>query len=127
MKKIIALLICLMLLFCACGSQEPTETTEAPSTATTVQSQPDIKSGPDEVPEPTDTTAAQTVEESLKDKAMTCLDKPVEELFALVGEPESSEYGPSCLGQGEDGCLYYEGFTVYTYKEGDQETVQYVE
>lgn len=127
MKKVIVLLICLMLLLCACGGEQQPETTKPSFTPTTAQTQPETQSEPDKLPESTNNSATQTVEESLKDKAMTCLDKSVEELFALVGEPESSEYGPSCLGPGEDGCLYYEGFTVYTYKEGDQETVQYVE
>ena len=33
----------------------------------------------------------------------------------------------SCLGSGEDGELVYNGFTVYTYKEGDSEVVQNVQ
>ena len=33
----------------------------------------------------------------------------------------------SCLGCGEDGELVYNGFTVYTYKEGDSEVVQNVQ
>ena len=33
----------------------------------------------------------------------------------------------SCLGDGDDGNLYYEGFTVYTYREDGEETVTYVE
>ena len=53
----------------------------------------------------------------------------MEDLYALIGEPGSSDYAPSCLnpGVGEDGNLYYEGFIVYTYREGDTETVTYVE
>jgi len=31
------------------------------------------------------------------------------------------------MGDGEDGNLYYDGFIVYTYREGDLETVYYVE
>ena len=53
----------------------------------------------------------------------------MEELIALIGEPQSSDYAPSCLnpGVGEDGNLYYEGFTVYTYKEDGVEEVVDVE
>ena len=60
---------------------------------------------------------------------LSYIDKPVSELIAAIGEPQSSDYAPSCLnpGQGEDGMLYYDGFVVYTYKEGDTETVQDVE
>ena len=38
-------------------------------------------------------------------------------------EPSGSSYAPSCLGPGEDGELYYDGFTVATYREGDKEIV----
>ena len=31
---------------------------------------------------------------------------------------------PSCIGDGEDGLLYYNGFTVTTYRENGKETVQ---
>lgn len=60
--------------------------------------------------------------------AESCIDKSVEELYELIGEPAEKDYAPSCLGEGgEDGNLYYDGFIVYTYKEGDKETVHYVE
>lgn len=62
-----------------------------------------------------------------KELAESCVDKSVEELYELIGEPESSDYAKSCLGPGEDGNLYYDGFIVYTYREGDVETVHYVE
>ena len=60
------------------------------------------------------------------DKSLS-IGKTVEELYELVGQPESSDYAPSCLGPGEDGNLYYDGFTVYTYRENDTETVRVVE
>ncbi len=60
--------------------------------------------------------------------AESCIDKSVQELYDLIGEPEELDYAPSCLGEGgEDGNLYYDGFTVYTYKEGETETVRFVE
>ena len=52
--------------------------------------------------------------ESLLETAKTFEGAPVEDLIAAIGEPESSDYAPSCLGEGEDGNLYYDGFTVYT-------------
>ena len=52
----------------------------------------------------------------------------MDELIAAIGEPNSSDYAPSCLGEGEDGNLYYDGFTVYTYRDtSGAETVNYVE
>ena len=48
--------------------------------------------------------------------------------LAACGESNSSDYAPSCLGEGEDGNLYYDGFTVYTYRDtSGAETVNYVE
>ena len=47
-------------------------------------------------------------------------------LYAAVGYPTSSSYAPSCLGDGEDGELLYDGFTVYTYRENGVETIQTV-
>ena len=43
----------------------------------------------------------------------------VSSLTAAIGEPENSSYASSCLGPGEDGELYYDGFTVYTYRDPD--------
>ena len=48
----------------------------------------------------------------------------VNSLYAALGYPNSSEYGPSCIGPGEDGVLYYNGFTVYTYRENGYERVE---
>ena len=106
MKKLIVAMLCLTALLAGCGADpQPTETTtEAP-------------------------TEAPTEANSLKAQAESCIGKTVEELIALIGEPQSSDYAPSCLnpGVGEDGNLYYEGFTVYTYKEDGVEEVVDVE
>ena len=59
----------------------------------------------------------------MKALAETFLEKDVSVLIEAIGEPKSSDYAPSCLGPGEDGELNYDGFTVYTYKEGLSETV----
>lgn len=61
------------------------------------------------------------------DIARSLLDQPVSELCAQIGEPESSDYASSCMGDGEDGLLFYDGFGVYTYREGDSEIVYDVE
>ena len=59
--------------------------------------------------------------------AESYIGKEVSELYDAIGEPESVSYASSCLGSGEDGELVYNGFTVYTYKEGDSEVVQNVQ
>ena len=36
-----------------------------------------------------------------------------------IGKPNNESYASSCLGDGEDGELSYDGFTVYTYRAPD--------
>ncbi len=103
MKKILILLLSLLLLvsLCACGEQTQNETTK-----------------PTKVEQPS---------QNLAEIAKGYIDKPIEELYAVIGQPLSSDYASSCLGPGEDGLLEYDGFVVYTYREGDKETVYDVE
>ncbi len=110
MKKYIALLLALimMLSLCACGAKP---------------------SGDDNTTQATETKKELTAEEK-KTLALSCVDKSVDDLYELIGQPDDSDYAPSCLnpdGGAEDGELYYDGFTVYTYKTGDSETVVDVE
>lgn len=116
MKVTIVILLAALMLG-ACGVAENAPTGTAPD-QTTQQTQP---AGA--------TQGTTGTAQDLKALAESCIDAPVADLFALVGQPESSEYAPSCMnpGVGEDGVLYYDGFVVYTYKEGDTETVDYVE
>ena len=67
--------------------------------------------------------AAQT-EADKRELAETMVGKTMEELIELIGEPTASDYAPSCLGPGEDGEHQYDGFIVYTYREGDMERVE---
>lgn len=115
MKKYISLLLILILAIslCACGEAPADNTTQTQETTVT---------------NPSDTQQTEaTTAQNQKALAMTCIDKSVDDLYALIGQPNSSDYAPSCLGDGEDGNLYYDGFTVYTYKEGETETVSFVE
>ena len=112
-KKILTALLAavLMLTLCACGgSGETAEATPTPEVA---------QSTPTPTPEPTAAPDLFTL-------AQDYVDADVADLIAAIGEPMDSSYAPSCLGSGEDGELYYDGFTVYTYREGDTETVQVV-
>lgn len=56
--------------------------------------------------------------------ALKYVGKDVSKLYAAIGKPNSSEYASSCIGDGEDGLLYYNDFTVTTYRENGKETVQ---
>ena len=117
MYKIIrasSLLLLVLLLCASCASGTKTETGDAPSPAETEATAP---------------AAAKTeplTPDGAKELALACVDGPVEALYEKIGRPESSDYAPSCMGDGEDGNLYYDayGFIVYTYREGSQETVR---
>ena len=135
MKKIAILMLCLTVLLCGCGS-EPAETTApkapAETTAPAVSTTAPETTAPETTTVP-ETTAVETTEETepvdeARVLAESCIDKSVEELYKLIGEPDSADYAPSCLDEnGEDGILYYENVIVYTYREGDTETVSFVE
>lgn len=57
-------------------------------------------------------------------KAESLIGHPVSDLYAAIGRPTNgSVYASSCNGPGEDGMLFYDGFTVYTYRENGEEKV----
>ncbi len=72
-----------------------------------------------------DTTqaASQSVEDPVS-LVQNYLEQDVSELIAVIGEPISRSYATSCGGEGEDGELVYDGFTVYTFRNGDTEIVK---
>lgn len=118
-----ALCILCALLLIGCGSSaapaeavpsaEPVAETAAPAeSAAPTASLPDANLEP--AGEPTPYEVAQDY-----------IDRPLEDLLAVLGEPSASEYASSCLVQGaEDGMHQYDGFYVYTLKDGDMETVK---
>ena len=124
MKKMIVMLlaVAMLLSLCACGESENknTNNTTVPTTTAPENTAPQQTTQPS-VPE---TTAPQ---QTAKDLAISCIDKSVDELYALVGEPNETDYVPSCLMEGEDGMLIYDDFVVYTYRLNGEETVVDVE
>ena len=147
MKKTIAIILALLMLlsFAACGDDkdaaidaiggqdgpevsataEPEKTPEpTPAPEASEEPAPEVESTPEPTPEPDEEPAP---ENDLKATAESFIGASLDELIAAIGEPESSDYAPSCLGDGEDGNLYYDGFVVYTYRENGTETVEYVE
>ena len=107
-------LICALLLI-GCGNASPADV-PAPSqpaeTAAPSAALPDANLEP--VAEPTPFEIAQGF-----------IDHPLDELVAAIGEPLSSVYGPSCLiPGGQDGQLQYDGFWIYSVKDGEMETVK---
>ena len=136
MKKITAIILALLMVLglAACGgdnvevigstvitNDDPVSTPEATPEAT-----PEIT--PEPTPEATPEPNLEAVPEAdAKATAESFIGAAIEELYAAIGEPASSDYAPSCIGPGEDGNLYYDGFVVYTYREDGMETVEYVE
>ena len=138
-------LLCALLLI-GCGSSSPAATPAPTETAAPAESSAPAESAapvetevPAETPAPSaepvatlpdaglvrDTKASPSPSEALFELAKSYVDKPLAELQAEIGEPVSSNYVSSCLiPGGEDGELQYDGFTVYTVKSGDSETVQ---
>ena len=54
--------------------------------------------------------------------------KSLSDYTSQYGQPDSSSYSSSCLGDGQDGEHHYNGYTVYTYKdENGEEKIQGVE
>ena len=123
MKKFVLILLATLLLLslCACGENSQGQTEPQNTQPQTQPSQTESQPA-----ESTD-ASTQTTAADLRALAESCIDKPVAELYALIGEPDSADYAPSCLGDGEDGNLNYGDFVVYTYREGDEEVVTYVE
>lgn len=124
MKKLISiiLLCATAVLLCACGSAAPDKSSSGGSAVPPMQT----AAGSD-TQAAADAPEEKAAENEQKIIAESYIGKEVSELIAAIGEPESSSYASSCLGSGEDGELVYNGFTVYTYKEGDSEVVQNVQ
>ena len=128
MKKITCLLLALALLLClaACGGEPAADAGEP-----VAESEEPVAESEEPVTEseaPFTGSEAPAEEASPLETAKEFEGANLEDLIAAIGEPQSSDYAPSCLGEGEDGNLYYDGFTVYTYRDVDgTEVVNYVE
>ena len=106
MKKMIVMLLAFVLLLglCACGKEEAAPTEPAINVQPKVEATVAVEetAAPTEAPTEAATEAAPAADQ--KTLAESCMDKDISELYALIGEPASSEYAPSCLVEGgEDG------------------------
>lgn len=132
MKKtcLILLVLLLSLSLCACGQPQAAPAPEsAPPQAEPEEAVPQDSSAVDGIPgdETPVLGGSETSAQDLFALAESFVDRPVSELIDAIGEPLDRAYVSSCLGDGEDGELYYDGFTVFTYREGDSEIVMGVE
>ena len=116
-------LLCALFLY-GCGAAAAPEPSAAPTPEATPSEMP-TASLPDEDLEP-DVEEEEPVNEAYE-AAKKYIERPLSELIEEFGEPLSSAYVNSCFGPGQDGELIFDGFKVITYKEGDSETVTYVE
>ncbi len=113
MKKwsILALSAVLLLALCACGKKDVGVIGGADGPTALYVSTPG---------ETQELTAAEKLE-----AAKGLIGAEVAELYEAIGEPQETAYVTSCIGDGADGELYYDGFNVYTYRDTDgTETVQ---
>lgn len=135
MKNILSLALAMILALglAACGESgtEPSAAPSDPAAVDTTTPDPAAESTEAQDPAAGSAETAEPAEEtggSLLEIAKGYEGANVDELIAAIGDPNSSDYAPSCLGEGEDGNLYYDGFTVYTYRDtSGAETVNYVE
>ena len=121
MKQILSMLLCLALALtlCACGEAPAAESEKPANMQSSLPTTGAAALEGDAEPSPEIDAAAQ---EAVK-TARKLKDRPVSELIEALGEPLSEDAAPSCMGSGDDVNLYYDGFTVYTYKEGDRQIV----
>ncbi|MCI6487996.1 MAG: hypothetical protein MSA25_08085 [Clostridiales bacterium] len=122
-KNLILMLLVAAMFFslCACSGSE-----EKPADMESVL--PGAESGVEDENEVQNSSEEEAAPEVNEDKALaeSMIGDEVSKLIEAIGEPDSADYASSCLGPGEDGELQYDGFTVYTYKEGDSEVIQNV-
>lgn len=135
MKKLILSVLAALLLLslCACGAEVPESDgdlmiTAKPKTEATTEDTTTSEETTVDVTEET-TKGEETTEPANEKKTLaeSCVGKDISELYALIGQPISADYAPSCLVDGEDGLLQYDGFVVYTTRENGVEKVYYVE
>ena len=114
MKKLTAILLCVLLLLAlaGCGKAETPAPTAEPSEAPAAA----------ETPAPTQAPAEEAPDVTATVEAIReMIGQPVQDLYDFIGEPTGgTDYGPSCLVTGgQDGQLFYEGFCVYTIVQPD--------
>ncbi|MCD8239483.1 MAG: hypothetical protein LUC92_09150 [Clostridiales bacterium] len=103
--------------------QETAPQTEAPKLEAEPQTEAPV---PEAEPQPEE--FAPEAAAPTKADAEKYIGANVSSLTSAIGSPNSSSYADSCLGDGQDGELHYNGFVVYTYvDENGNETVDSVE
>lgn len=126
MKKTvwIVMMLIAVLALTACGA-DPSAVPAEPAAEEVIAEEAPAEQTPLELAEP---TPQDVVELTPLELAKTFIDGDLALLVEAFGEPVESSYETSCMGDGDDGILTYDGFTVYTYLDTDgTETVLDVE
>lgn len=146
MKKITAialsaLLVIGMLIFCGCSKTPASDHKSDDTLENENVTSPNVENdsvnneksydesdalGSDDSPADVSDTPAESGEISADEKfdiALSLIGENVGTLYDAIGEPSDSSYASSCMGKGEDGELYYDGFIVCTYREDGAEIV----
>ena len=97
----------------ASSEAEPAAENDAPSSEAEPAPAPTASAPSEAAP------AASVPAADPRQTALSYVGRSAAELAAAIGQPNSTEYASSCIGDGEDGIWYYDGFTVYTYRGTD--------
>lgn len=114
MKRLIFISMCVLMCVtaCSCG------TAQTDTTATTITTAVDTK------------PSANDIDISGFDAGNTVLhigDVITQDVINLIGTPESIEQAPSCHYDGNDTLYYYLGYTLYTYRDGENDILYTIE
>lgn len=102
---------------------QQTQSASTPASSQTSSQTSQSSSSQTSAPQQETTPPQQEAAAPTKSDAAAYIGQSKSSLVAAIGSPSSSDYAPSCMGEGEDGELHYNGFTVYTYRENGVETV----
>ena len=113
----------------ASAAQTEKKASTTQKTASTTQKTQKTQTQSQKAQQPAQEQAASTDKKTgTKADAESYTGKSLSDYTSQYGQPDSSSYSSSCLGDGQDGEHHYNGYTVYTYKdENGEEKIQGVE